>query len=396
MASYIRIPIETNPELLAQQVFAYIQLQKPGWTPNPNNLATWIIRAVCQIAAQNRAIASDVQDDIYRHLGASLFGIPPLDATPATGTTTWTMIDSAGHTIPAGTVVGIRDSSNVLQPFRVVSDVVVPPGNSATAGGEVSISAVVPGSAANNIGTAAGNVELVTVLDYVVSPTGVVLVAATAGGRNDETDSVYLTRLVRRLQRLSQRPILPDDFSAMALDADPAVGRAVAIDGYNPAAGGSYNNEREISIAAVTSAGVAVSGGVKTAIDAYLQSNREITFIVHVIDPNSTTINITVSYHVAAGFVASAVDTAVTAALASYLSPANWGTDPAITDQSAAQTWIETDHVYYNEVITVISNVEGVDRVTALSLNGGGTGANVTLTTPAALTAMGTLGITHV
>ena len=73
------------------------------------NLDVWIIRAISQLASDNRNVASDVQDDIFRYFGSSLMGIQPVDATPAIGNTTWTLTDYLGHTIPAGTTVGITD-----------------------------------------------------------------------------------------------------------------------------------------------------------------------------------------------------------------------------------------------------------------------------------------------
>jgi len=387
--AYIRIPVVSDPESLTQSVYDYIRGQSPAWVPADGNLDVWIIRAICLLAAENRDIASDVQDDIFRYFGATLVGVPPLDATQAQGNTTWTMIDSVGHTIPAGTIVGIRDPAGTLQAFYTLTDVTVPNGQTATAAGAVIILAVEPGSASNNIGTTSGPVELVDVLDWVQSIT---LVGPTTGGADAEMDADYLDRLATRLQRLSQRPILPADFAAMALDADPTVYRAVAIDGYNPA-NSTYNNERMVSVAAVDSNGAAVSSTVKTAIDNLLQANREVNFVVNMIDPKFTIINIVTSIHLATGYTGTAVDSAVTSAIQNYLSPANWGHDPAVQAGVASQTWIETTTVYYNEMITVVSNVQGVDRVISLTMNGGT--ADVPLTTPAALTQPGTITITH-
>lgn len=379
--TYVRAPLETNPTTLAQEVFDYITLNAPNWSPNEGNLDVWIIRAISQLASENRDIASDVQDDIYRYFGATIMGILPNQAVSAIGNTTWTLINSAGHTIPDGTTVGVRNTDNELLAFKTIGDVVVPAGSTTTGVGEVVIKAITPGTASSGLGTA---VELIDVIDWVQS---VVLVAVTSGGLDEEDDPTYLNRLVKQIRRLNLRPILPADFAALAVDADPTVQRAVAIDGYNPA-GATYNNLRMVSIAAVTAAGTAVSAGAKTAIDAYLQANREVNFVVNVIDPNFTTINVADTVVKLPGYVASSVKASVEAAVAAYLSPAKWGQDPQVQDDGQAATWIETPTLYYNEVIALISNVPGVDRVTALTLNGGT--ANITLTTPAALTQVGT------
>ncbi len=386
---YIRIPLSTDPGSLSQSVFSYITNLAPNWTPQDGNLDVWIIRAVAALAGENRDIASDVQDDIFRYYGG-LVGVPPLDGISATGTTTWAMRDAAGYTIPDGTNVGIRDATGVLQTFQTTSDVVVPPGQNATAAGAVVISALQVGASNNGLGSAGQPIDLIDVIDYVQSVT---LVAPTSGGADAETDDDYLSRLSDKMQRLSQRPILPQDFSNMALDADPVIFRSVAIDGYNPA-DQTYNNQRMVSVAAIDANGNAVSTGVKNEIDALLQANREINFIVNVIDPKFTTINIVVTYHVGVGFDTAATDSAITGAITNYLNPAYWGQDPTVIQSSSSNTWLETPNVYYNEMIGVISNVQGVDHVTALTLNGGT--ADIVMATPAALPRLGTLTINHV
>jgi len=387
--AYIRIPLEVNSSVLSQQVFDYISAQAPNWLPQEGNLDVWIVRAVSSQAAENRNIASDVQDNIFRYFGANLVGVQPIDATPANGTTTWTMVDSLGHTIPAGTLVGVPDQVGNIQSFYVMYDVVVPAGNTATSAGQVVIHAVVPGTSGSALGGAGSQVVLIDVLDYVQS---IVLTAPTAGGVDDETDSVYLDRLVRKLQNLSQRPILARDFSSMTLDADVAVYRAVTIDGYNPATS-TYNNERMVAVAAVTTLGQPVSAQVKTNIDTYLQANRELNFVVNVIDPTYTTINIVVTVVNTTGYTNAAVDDAITGSIHGFLDPVFWGQDPTLQSGTAGRTWVETPTLYYNDMISAISSTIGVARVNSLTLNGAA--ANVALTTPAALTQVGTITITH-
>lgn len=178
----------------------------------------------------------------------------------------------------------------------------------------------------------------------------------------------------------------------MALDADPSVYRAVAIDGYNTV-DSTYNNQRMVTIAAIDASGAAVGAAIKTKIDTLLQANREINFIVNEMDPKFTTINVVVTYRLTAGFDQATVDNGVTQAINNYLNPALWGQDPTVTQASSSATWIETPNVYYNEVIAVISNVPGVDHVTALTLNSGT--ADIAMATPAALPKIGTLTINH-
>lgn len=549
---YIRVPVETNPENLSQDAFTYIQTQKPTWRPNDGNLDTWIIRAFAAKAAENRTLASDVPDDIFATLGASLFAIPPIDDVAATGNTTWTLTDTLGHTIPDGTNIGIRNANGDLVNFVTVGDVVVAPGSNTTTAGQVLIMAVEAGTDAN---TLTGNVELVDVLDWVSS---IATTAPTGGGVDAETFDEYLDRLTRKLTALSTVPILISNFGNAALDADPGVFRAVAIDGYNPqhnlltaneasietdatgytagsnttiarstaqaadgsaslsltstaagnvsaagliagkpaipgelftavasvrsaasvrscrvdlefldgsnvqtgyvggtpvnssttgfvqltatgtapantvkvriwvialstAAGaevhyfdkmqirrGSYNattwvaggtaetnNTRTVTIVAVDAAGNDVSSGIKTNITNYINSRREANWITYVMSPKYSQIDVATTVRVLPGYSSTSVNADVVTALTNYLNPANWAQDPNASSSDAPSTWVDMQKVYYNELIALVSNVPGVDRVIDLTSNIHTytipARVDITLPGPASLTAAGTI-----
>jgi hypothetical protein len=132
MPTYIRFPIETNPQQLALDVYNYIRARSPQWNPNDGNLDVWIAQAFAAVAADNRDLASDVPDDIFRYFGSSLLALPPLDEAQSTVASTWTMIDNAGHTIPAGTVVSINDIGGNPIPFETLVDTIVAAGATTT------------------------------------------------------------------------------------------------------------------------------------------------------------------------------------------------------------------------------------------------------------------------
>lgn len=543
---YIRFPIETDPETLVQDIYDYIRSFAPQWVPSDGNLDVWIIRAIIAKVAENRDLASDVQDSIFRYFGAVLMGIPPLDATQAVGTSTWTMINNAGYTIPAGTNVSISDGHGGSFPFYTVADVVVAPGSTTTSVGGVTLRALNPGIDSTGLGGMGTAITLIDIHDFIASA---VLTASTAGGSDAETDATYLDRLVRRLQRLSQRPILPQDFADAALQASTEAARAVAIDLYSPfhnlltldeasfetgvthyaatnavivqsatfaadlansmrltassaadmfaeltvangktttpgktvtglasfraattvrnvkvglrwydvsnaligttvfgaavadtntgftqvsvtavaptgavkvalvafvvapanteihyvdkaslrngtttdwVAGGTpeTGNDRTVTVAAVTTAGTAVSSGAKTAIDAFLQANREVNFVAYVMDAKYTNIDVAVSYKLIAGFNEADIDSDVVAAITNYLSPTVFGSGVDVN------TWVETTKVYYNELIALASSVNGVDRVTDLTSNIHGSAparVDITIDNPAGLTTPGTI-----
>ena len=547
MPSYIEPPITTDPDDLSDAAFAYIQSVVPGWQPNAGNIETILIESIARIAAELRTVASAVPTSIFRYYGDSILGLSPIDDAPASGATTWTARDNLGYTVQAGTVIGLRAAGDNLIAFETVNTVVIPPGSTATAAGAVSIRAIIDGTAGNLL---TGTAELIDPLDWVSS---VVVVGSTGGGVEAEEDEDYLNRLVTRLQLLSPRPILPNDFAVLARDI-AGVNRALAIDGYNPnyniltlnqasaetdatgwsvvsnstvastsaqaadgtksvlmttqsngnaiartpaaiatvavipgetwtalvsiraattvrscqvriswytaasafissdvgvaandsntgwtqysatgiapataayavvepivnasvtsevhyldkaalhrgssvvwSAGGTpeTGQERMITVALVDEAGNPVSAPIKAAVDALLQAEREVNFVVTIVDPTINLINVTTTYKVQPGQLPADVDAAVTAALQNYLNPANWGRESA--DEAS---WVQVNTVRYLELATVINNVPGVDYITSLTfaLNPLALGtADVTLSGVAPLAKWNSLSVT--
>lgn len=359
-SEYIDVPIVTDPDTLADAAFAYIQAQVPGWAPNAGNLDTIQIETLARMVAESRLIASSVPRSIFRFFGNSIIGIPPIADSFASADTTWTAIDNKGYTIPAGTQVGARASGDELIAFQVVFDVVIPPGSTATAAGAVSVVATLPGEDANDF---VGAMELIDPLDWVAS---IAIVGQTEGGLTAEDDSSYLNRLASQLQLLSPRPILPQDFSLIALNI-PGVARALTIDGYNPL-NGTYSNERMIALAVTDDDGEAVSAAIKAQVDTLLQSEREVNFIVQVMDPTYTLINVNVEYVTTPTADPVDVDPQVISAIQSYLSPKTWGSPSFGESSGGTTTWYDHPIVRYLELATVINNVDGVDYITLLQL----------------------------
>lgn len=354
---YIDAPIVTSPDTLAEAAYAYIQSQVPGWSPNAGNLEVILIESLARMTADARDVASAVPKSIFRYFGNSVMGIAPLAEINASGVSTWTALDNAGYTIPAGTQVGLRAAGDELIAFQVANDIVIPPGSTATAAGAVSLIALIAGEDANSL---TGTAELIDALDWVSS---IVVVGQTSGGVTAESDDSYLNRLAAELSLLTPRPILPDDFTVLARTV-PGVARALALDGYDPGLG-TFSHERMIAIAVIDEDGNAVSGPVKSSVDALLQAEREVNFVVNVIDPTYNLIDVTVLYKVLAGSDIAATDTAVEAAISEYLSPANWGRTDNGTDQTS---WVDSSVVRYLELATVINNVPGVNYITSLTM----------------------------
>ena len=230
MSSYIEAPVTVDPDSLATIAFDTIQGVFPGWEPNAGNLETILVESVARIAAVDATLAASVLTSIFRFFGP-LVGVNPINATPASTTATVTMVDTAGYTIPAGTIVDIPAAGDTTVQFAVVTAVTVPNGSSSTATGAVTLVALQPGASGSGLGSPGLTVNLNTTLTFVSTVT---LTAATTNGLDAETDASFLSRLATEMRLLTPRPILPGDFAAIALNT-AGVARALAIDMYQPA-----------------------------------------------------------------------------------------------------------------------------------------------------------------
>lgn len=385
MAEYITYPIDTDPQDLAQLAYDSLEASVPGWEAAAGSFESILIGALAQMAADVRDVASDVPTSIFRYFGANVMNIPPEEGVQSEATTTWTLIDSAGYTIPGGTLVGIPGPEGLI-PFEVDGDITVPNG-SATAT-DVVIRAIDSGALPNGL---TGDATMIDSLSYVSSVT---VTAEPSGGVDPETDDDYLNRLSAELQLMSPRPILPNDFAQIAL-RNENVSRCVAIDGYNPG-DDTYNNDRMVTVVPLGLTGAALTSPQKSELDAELQALREVNFIVNVDDPDFSDIDVTAQVTYLPGYEdTAALAAAVDAALTEALDPLNWAPDLS----QKASGWLNDSKVRYLTISDIIYNVPGVRYVKSLTIgkNGGTQGtADLTLTGPAPLPNPGTMAITAV
>lgn len=397
---YVKFPIESNPIALRQQAYNYIKSRSPTWVEFDGNLDTWLIQVIASQASDLRVLASDVPDAIFRYFGDTVLGIPPNSAAQALADSTWTAIDEKGYLIEAGTLVGIDDAGGTQRGFRVLNDVSILPGLDTTSVGEVKLIATEAGTASTNIGGAGVEAELIDPLDFVESVT---LAGLTAGGVDPETIDEYTNRLTEFMRSLSTRPILADDYGRLAKN-QPGVFRAIALDGYDPS-NDTYFNDKMIAIAAVDEFGLDLPDQTKADLDSLMQGMREVNFIINIIDASRTTIDVNFEAQAIQGYSTADVEAACIADLTDYLRPANWGFDKsiltsgtantwAIITQGASRSWTENQFLYYNEVMSVLSDVRGVDHVIDMTMNRQHDPPgrnNIALDLPAALTEPGTI-----
>lgn len=354
---YLGFPFVVDARQLMSNAFNYMMTKIPGWQPSEGQVDVWMIEATAGEAADIGTLVSQVPKAVFRYLG-TIYGILPESAAAASCSSTWFLSDSLGHTITAGTQVAIADAAGVLQPFTVLVDVIVPTGQTQTTVGQVLLVAAFPGAAATALGSPGGAVSLLDTIEWVTSITQV---AATTGGSDGETDDEYLDRLAVELQTITPTPILPNDFAILARKV-PGVQRAVAIDGYNPA-DDTFGNEKMVTVVAMDSSGVGVSVPERAAISAYLESLRELNFVVNTMDPTVTLVDVATLYTVMPGFVIADVDDSVAATIADFLNPLLWGVSQRGDDPVS---WNNETTIGYLELATAINNTQGVDKITSL------------------------------
>lgn len=365
--SYITVPIETDPATLAAQVFDELQIAIPGWIPSDGNLDARLISAFASLSAVTRDLASDVPQIIFETFGASFMGLPEIQGSSAQISSTWTARDSAGYTIPQGTLVQGTDSQGNVTVWEVYDDYTIPPASTSVA--SVILSAVAEGSAVNGTVYLAGQVVLIDDLEFVST---IITNTVAVGGEDEEDEDAYLNRLHQVLSILTPRPILPGDFSILAM-TQPGIFRATTIDGYDPVAA-TFNNAREVTIYVMDATGHDPSSPQMTSLEAYMEAQREVNFIVNV--RGAAPIGIETHYVVvaSAGVDHAQLKIDIDAAIANFLTPLNWG----IPEVGDAPAWTNKPFVYYFELAAIIQDVFGVDHITTLTLQLGTGNASLT------------------
>ncbi len=367
--AYIALPIDADYDALNAATLDYLVETVPGWLPRDGHLEVWLALALNRSVAELLGVASRVPPEIFRYFGQSILAVPALETANARMPSTWLLTDTLGHTITAGSVVAYQSSEGPVY-FTVETDVTVPPGQSETATGEVILVALDSGAAAN--GLPAGVVSIVDALAWVNQVT---TTAVSSGGVDAESPDDYLDRLRSELRLLTPRPIRATDFAVLARRI-PGVDRSVAIDGYN-SSDGSYNNERIVAVAVADTEGQAVTNDVKQAVKDYLESLREVNFVVSVIDPTYTVVDVTATLHKSPSADAGTVVDEATLAVRKYLSPDAWD-------------W--SNIVRRNELIVLLDQVPGVEFVDTLNIPS----SDVILPGVASLVRAGTVAISVV
>jgi hypothetical protein len=376
--SFFDIPIESNPENIEQALYDRLAEGFPGWEPAEGNVEVWIARWLAQVVPDLAALLVEGGAEIVRKLGTSILGDPPIAATPATATSTWTMVDDAGYTIPAGTQIEVAISTTESVGFTLDEGGEFPPGTTSIAG--IPITAAVPGAGANGV---SGDATPVDALAFIESIT---LDAPTAGGVDAETPEAYLDRFTEELRLQTPRPVIASDLAQLARRT-PGVARALAIDGY---LAGDFGVARATTVAVIDAEGQPLSGPTKTIVLNRLEQLAMINSLLDVVDPVYVEIDVETDIEVDARFDSDAVIAVVTAGIGAFLSPANWG-----QRSEEPGSWIDSPIVRLHDLLYAERRLAGVVYVGDTTLNGAA--ADVDMATiedfPAVLPTPGTITV---
>lgn len=387
MSTFASVVTEADALSLETEVLELLETQFQGWEPAEGNLEVWLVKAFARCMSIVAEEVSEISVMAFKEFGEKIIGVSPVLASSATVGTTWKMVDTNGYTITAGTKLNIASSGESLIAFEVVEDVVVPSGSDETEEGAVILRAVVPGTDANGL---SADPEVSDSTAATTAAESITTAGVSSGGVEEEEESAYLNRLVETLRLLSISLILPEDFEVDARSY-AGISRAKCIRGYD-----AEKEEGEVALCQtvfpIGPEGKAVSEAVKKKL-LEGQEAKLISGVLHfVADPDYTKIDVTASVVVEAGFDPEAIAAAVKARLEEYFAPSAWG----LPKNGEGSGWVNRTSVYFNDVISEIDRVGGVDRVKSLEIgkHGGSLGTkDIELTGVAPLAEPGTLAI---
>lgn len=363
---YVNLTIfDQDPQAIYDTAATNLQTYLPDWVPREGNTEVMLLEAMALQISESVFAINRLPDGIMEAL-LTLFGVVRDDGSPPIANLTFTMVNTLGYTIPAGTEARLSLSGG-LDPitFTTSIDLVIPPSSNT---GVVAATGDRFTADANNVPS-----QTIELMDSILYVDTVALTAITTGGSDPEDDTEYFTRGATRFSRLSDTLILPRHFTAYALE-QTNVERATTIDNWDGSGGAPGDDPGHVTVA-VYGNGITLSGGDKTALQTAMSDLASTNLQVHVIDPTITAVNVTATLMAKAGYDPVEVDAAATAAVNAYLDP---------------QVWPWSGTVRRFELASLLDQVEGVDYVDTITAPA----TDTALTGYAPLADAGTVAIT--
>lgn len=351
LGAYVDLRIFDVPsqELVDAMITMY-GISNPGWVAREGNTEILLMESIALAVAENVATINRLPGAVVEAI-LQLAGVAKDFGAPATATATLTVADGLGYTIPTGTRFYLQLANGTTVVFLAMApDTQIAPGDTSAT---VNLIGQINTAAANGV-AAGARLVLADQLNMIQS---IVLASTVAGGRDPETDTAWRDRGVARLQRLSDALVVPQQFNAF-IDEDARIGRVMTIDLWDGSVVTPHSvgaDPGHITCAVLDPTGLALATADLTDLQTQAQAKAAAMLAVHVINATLDTINVVVTYQIAAGYAAATVAANVVSTVRDYLNPL---------------TWTAGAPVRHNELISVIDQVAGVDYVTHVMING--------------------------
>jgi hypothetical protein len=361
--TFLDVPFDSTEDDLQRRAFDVLRGFWENWTEDEGDLGVIMTKALAPLAQNSVEVASRVPSAIWRSFGTSLVGVPYSSGSPAYAVGTFTLTDNLGHTIPSGTEVDIDGHA-----FYTTQDVIVAPG--ATSVGGVTVLARESGTDQN--GLAGDTTALLSPLAFVTSFT---VDTPSQGGVAPDDDFGYQNRLVRELMLSAKTLVTARDYELMA-SSDAQVGRAIISS--NP-------TTRAITVTLQGPDGLAVDDTTRTRVAKLLDTYRQVTWTVTVVNASYSSVSVTFMVKALPGYDKAELVARAKDYLTTSLSPGTWGRPKNFEDTAELPASTPDRVVRVNKVIDLLGDVDGVDYVVSVTLGGNGTidsGGNLTMSNP--------------
>ena len=358
---------DVDAQGLIDRAVEWITVKFPDFTPAEADTAMVVIEAMA-VEVEAAVFALNRIPGAVTEAQLRLTGIDRDPGANPTATVTLSAADTAGHTIPAGTrlLFDPMDGTDALV-LATDRDLAIPAGSTS---GTVEVTA--DGAPRTDVnGTPAGT--RLQVLDAVTYLDDAVLATDVTGGTDPEDGPAFLNRAAVRLQRLVATLVRPENFTASAIE-ETYVGRATTLDNYDPAQSPPTDRPGHVTVVVSDDAGAPLPAASKATLEAKLEGQALASLDVHLIDPTLTPVNLAATLKADADADPADVQAAATLALSKFLDPSSWPFSAT---------------VYRNDVVSVLSGVDGVARVIDVTPN-----TDTALPGAGPLTTPGTITIT--
>lgn len=314
------LPYDVDEIEILRRAVASVLASVPEWDADPLSLEMALLEAMAVEVSEGVYATHRLTRSVFRGV-LRLLGAEISDGAVPVGSVTFTAFDTAGHTVPAGTVLRYRSSDAV--PVEVLLQTTTTATiNSGSTSTTVDVVGTSNTGAAN--GAAAGTaVEMIDAKGWVAS---VVLAETLADGADPETEDAYLDRGAATLARLSDTLVLPSHYEQFALEQTGIV-RALALNATTVVTSTPLALDAvlgHVTVLVAGAGGAAPSTPAMAAIETAAQSLGRADVLVHVAPVGIVDVDVAAHVRPLPGYSWEFVEASCAAALAAYLDPASW------------------------------------------------------------------------